>query len=317
MSARVVAVIPRRSPRVCLFQRLVSDGGRARRDPVVFAGPARHHPARRLPCVPPAVPRLVRQGRFAIRGRHGFSRPSSARARRRQDEEGSWIDDEILESYCALHERGLAHSVETWQDGALVGGLYGVALGGAFFGESMFHRATDASKVALVALVDRLRDARIRPARYAVGDGASGAVRRRGDSAPSLSSTSRCGVEGRAGCRFPEPCCVMPSESPTPRVLFGVALISGSLLMTELSLTRIFSVTMYYHFAFMAISIALFGLSASGVYVFLLRDRLAARSTDAAADRPCARVRRADADRAGGARPRARRLSTPRRRTSR
>ncbi len=71
----------------------------------------------------------------------------------------------------------------------------------------------------------------------------------------------------------------MPSESPTPRVLFGVALTSGSLLMTELSLTRIFSVTMYYHFAFMAISIALFGLSASGVYVFLFRDRLAARST--------------------------------------
>ena len=72
----------------------------------------------------------------------------------------------------------------------------------------------------------------------------------------------------------------MPSESPTPRVLFGVALTSGSLLMTELSLTRIFSVTMYYHFAFMAISIALFGLSASGVYVFLFRDRLAARSTE-------------------------------------
>ena len=71
----------------------------------------------------------------------------------------------------------------------------------------------------------------------------------------------------------------MPSESPTSRVLFGVALTSGSLLMTELSLTRIFSVTMYYHFAFMAISIALFGLSASGVYVFLFRDRLAAHST--------------------------------------
>ena len=66
----------------------------------------------------------------------------------------------------------------------------------------------------------------------------------------------------------------MPSPSPvSSRTLLGVALISGSLLMTELSLTRIFSVTMYYHFAFMAISIALFGLSASGVYVFLTRDR--------------------------------------------
>src|SRR3954469_6245470 len=60
---------------------------------------------------------------------------------------------------------------------------------------------------------------------------------------------------------------------PRPRTLVGVALVSASLLMTELSLTRIFSVTMYYHFAFMAISIALFGLSASGVYVFLMRDR--------------------------------------------
>ena len=71
----------------------------------------------------------------------------------------------------------------------------------------------------------------------------------------------------------------MPSESPTSRVLFGVALTSGSLLMTELALTRIFSVTMYYHFAFLAISIALFGLSASGVYVFCAAQRLAAHST--------------------------------------
>jgi leucyl/phenylalanyl-tRNA--protein transferase len=75
----------------------------------------------------------------------------------RQDEEGNWIDRDIVESYCALHEKGFAHSVETWQDGRLVGGLYGVALGGAFFGESMFHRVTDASKAALVELVARLR----------------------------------------------------------------------------------------------------------------------------------------------------------------
>ena len=73
------------------------------------------------------------------------------------EDSGSWISDEIAESYRALHASGIAHSVETWRDGKLVGGLYGVAIGGAFFGESMFHRATDASKVALVALVDRLR----------------------------------------------------------------------------------------------------------------------------------------------------------------
>jgi leucyl/phenylalanyl-tRNA--protein transferase len=62
----------------------------------------------------------------------------------------------MIEAYCVLHQRGLAHSVETWQDGKLVGGLYGVALGSAFFGESMFSSATDASKVALVQLVRQL-----------------------------------------------------------------------------------------------------------------------------------------------------------------
>ena len=70
--------------------------------------------------------------------------------------EGTWISDEIVDSYVALKNLGHAHSVEVWQDDALVGGLYGVHIGGAFFGESMFHRVTDASKVALVALVDRL-----------------------------------------------------------------------------------------------------------------------------------------------------------------
>jgi leucyl/phenylalanyl-tRNA--protein transferase len=70
----------------------------------------------------------------------------------------TWISRDIIRSYCELHRLGLAHSVETRQRGELVGGLYGVQLGGAFFGESMFHRATDASKVALVALVERLRE---------------------------------------------------------------------------------------------------------------------------------------------------------------
>ena len=69
----------------------------------------------------------------------------------------TWINDEILELYTGLFERGTAHSVECWHDGELVGGLYGVSLGGAFFGESMFSRVTDASKVALVHLVARLR----------------------------------------------------------------------------------------------------------------------------------------------------------------
>jgi len=71
--------------------------------------------------------------------------------------EGTWISEEIVESYCALHRLGHAHSVETRLEGKLVGGLYGVHIGGAFFGESMFHRTTDASKVALATLVERLR----------------------------------------------------------------------------------------------------------------------------------------------------------------
>ncbi len=84
-------------------------------------------------------------------------RSCSARARGRRE---TWINDEIIEAYNRLHSMGFVHSVETWQDGRLVGGLYGVALGGAFFGESMFSAATDASKVALVHLVARLRRGR-------------------------------------------------------------------------------------------------------------------------------------------------------------
>jgi leucyl/phenylalanyl-tRNA--protein transferase len=73
------------------------------------------------------------------------------------DRAETWIDEIILRSYARLHELGHAHSVEIWRDGALAGGLYGVAIGGAFFGESMFHRVTNASKIALVWLVHILR----------------------------------------------------------------------------------------------------------------------------------------------------------------
>jgi leucyl/phenylalanyl-tRNA--protein transferase len=105
---------------------------------------------------PRRLARTTRQERFEIRVDTDFRAVITACAAR-ADADGNWIDNEIIESYCALHALGFAHSVETWQDGALVGGLYGVALKGAFFGESMFHRARDASKVALVALVARLR----------------------------------------------------------------------------------------------------------------------------------------------------------------
>lgn len=104
--------------------------------------------------VPSRLARLVKQQRFDVRIDAAFEDVMRACAMRRDD--GTWINDEILDAYLALHRLGLAHSVETWHGGALVGGLYGVHLGGVFFGESMFHRTTDASKVALVALVDRL-----------------------------------------------------------------------------------------------------------------------------------------------------------------
>ena len=75
----------------------------------------------------------------------------------REGQHGTWITPEMVDAYCELHERGIAHSVESWRDGRLCGGLYGMAIGRIFFGESMFARETDASKVALVHLVALLR----------------------------------------------------------------------------------------------------------------------------------------------------------------
>jgi leucyl/phenylalanyl-tRNA--protein transferase len=99
--------------------------------------------------------RVVRQQKFDVRFDTAFESVMRACAADRDD--GTWISEEIIESYVALHARGLAHSVEAWQGDQLVGGLYGVHLGSAFFGESMFHTVTDAATVALVALVERLR----------------------------------------------------------------------------------------------------------------------------------------------------------------
>ncbi len=74
------------------------------------------------------------------------------------ERESTWISEDIIDVYTALHRVGFAHSVESWHEGRLVGGLYGIALGGAFFGESMFSRMTDASKVAFVFLAERMKD---------------------------------------------------------------------------------------------------------------------------------------------------------------
>lgn len=106
--------------------------------------------------VPRRLARTRRAGGFDVSVDRAFDTVIRACAADR--DEGTWINGEIIETYCGLHARGFAHSVEVWSDGELAGGLYGVSLRGAFFGESMFHVVTDASKLALAALVDRLRE---------------------------------------------------------------------------------------------------------------------------------------------------------------
>jgi len=95
----------------------------------------------------------IRKGIYQIRMDSAFEKVMRCCAER----EETWINEEFLKTYIYLHTVGLTHSVEAWRDGILVGGLYGIALGGAFMGESMFSHATDASKVCLVALVEHLK----------------------------------------------------------------------------------------------------------------------------------------------------------------
>ena len=90
---------------------------------------------------------------YEIRTDSAFQEVISACAESRKGGPGTWIHEEMIVAYNALHEMGLAHSIETWMNGELVGGLYGVAHGRMFFGESMFSRVSDASKIALVHLV--------------------------------------------------------------------------------------------------------------------------------------------------------------------
>lgn len=108
--------------------------------------------------VPTKLRKTVRKDPFRVTVDTAFNRVIEACAEPHPNRPATWINDTILNLYGALHREGHAHSVECWdKDGDLVGGLYGVSLGGAFFGESMFSRATDASKIALVHLVARLK----------------------------------------------------------------------------------------------------------------------------------------------------------------
>jgi len=107
--------------------------------------------------IPKSLKKTVRKNVFEIRCNHDFAAVIAECGRRTPDRGETWINPQIEQAVIELHNMGYAHSVESWFDGELVGGLYGVALGGVFFGESMFSRATDASKVALIHLVARLR----------------------------------------------------------------------------------------------------------------------------------------------------------------
>jgi leucyl/phenylalanyl-tRNA--protein transferase len=107
--------------------------------------------------VPHRLARTVRSGQFTVTADQAFADVMLACAAPAPGREETWINGEILRLYTALHAGGHAHSIECWQNGALVGGLYGVRLGAAFFGESMFSHERDASKVALVHLVEALR----------------------------------------------------------------------------------------------------------------------------------------------------------------
>jgi leucyl/phenylalanyl-tRNA--protein transferase len=106
--------------------------------------------------VPHTLDRVMRKKTFEVRIDVSFTEVMRQCAGRPE----TWINDEIIASYTWLHQLGHAHSIEAWQDGNLAGGLYGVAIGGAFFGESMFHHIRDASKIALLGLVEHLRKRR-------------------------------------------------------------------------------------------------------------------------------------------------------------
>lgn len=102
--------------------------------------------------------KVLRKQAFSVTLDSCFEAVIGACAEPREDAGGTWITEEMQDAYCRFHQAGCAHSVEVWSDGALVGGLYGVAIGRVFFGESMFSRVSDASKVALAYLTQQLQD---------------------------------------------------------------------------------------------------------------------------------------------------------------
>lgn len=109
--------------------------------------------------IPRGLKRVMKSHHFTMTVDRAFRAVMEACAEFRIERQETWINQTIIDAYCELHSIGHAHSVEVWEGGRLVGGLYGVSLGGAFFGESMFSHVSEASKIALVTLVDVLREA--------------------------------------------------------------------------------------------------------------------------------------------------------------
>jgi len=107
--------------------------------------------------IPKSLKKTLRHHPFKVTLDHDFEQVIHACSQPRNGSPGTWITDEMQQAYLRLHHAGKAHSVECWHNGALVGGLYGVALGKVFFGESMFSRTTDASKIAFVLFVQQLQ----------------------------------------------------------------------------------------------------------------------------------------------------------------
>ena len=118
-------------------------------DPRIVLAPADFH-------VSHSLKKRLRQRRFTVTADTAFAAVLEACAAPRPDDGGTWLTAPMRAAYLALHEQGLAHSIEVWMDGALAGGIYGVGLGRMFFGESMFSRRTDASKIAMAYLAAQL-----------------------------------------------------------------------------------------------------------------------------------------------------------------
>lgn len=102
--------------------------------------------------------KTMRKGEFTVTYDQAFPRVMQLCAAPREKESGTWISEDIYQAYVQLHQQGIAHSYEVWMEGELVGGLYGIAIGQIFFGESMFHKKTDASKIAFCSLINQLSE---------------------------------------------------------------------------------------------------------------------------------------------------------------